>query len=234
MPKPKPEMAKPSWNKRQYKTAADALRKLGYDISYKANDRKTFNQRGVIRRLYDDKKSLINFTEPPKRKAAHKAGGIEYNYKFQRFSPKNLKRLKKSGVFTSEQFTPNGIFIEKPVNVPASEYKISLTAKGEVRFKGRDRNDVIVPLETRAIVKDANKEIDRVLNSREEPDTYSLICGKYSSGLGFTKKTLSQYLKDDLMREWLEEGGKYYREGNTKQGFTDVFKIRFLYRPKKK
>lgn len=227
-------MAQKKWSKRQYKVAADALRHFGYNITYKANDRTTFNQRGIIRRLYEEKSGLINFTEPPYRRAAHKASGIEYNYKFQKFSPKNLRKLKRSGVFTSELFTPKGLWIEKPVNVPAKEYKVSLTKKGEVRFKGRSRNDVIVPLNTKAFVLDAGKEIDRVLSSREEPDTYSLICGKYSSGLGFTKKQLSQYLEDDLMREWLEEGGKYYRDGNTPEKFTDVFKIRFLYRPKNK
>lgn len=223
-------MPRPKWTKRQYAQAAKALRRFGYNISYKANDRKTFHQRGVIRRVYEAKKDLINFTEPPYKRALRVAGGIQYNYKFQRFGKKNLARLKRSGVFTSELFTPTGLWIEKPLNIPARQYKVRLTRKGDVRFTGRDRDDVIVPLNTKRFVVDANAEIDRVLSSREEPQTYSLICGKYSSGLGFTKKQLSQYLKDDLLRDWLEEGGRYYREGNTPEKFTDVFKIRFLYR----
>jgi len=115
-----------TWTEKQFKEAAVLLRKVGY----KANIRNK-RARGAIRRIYEKKAPFFAYAELNEKGNTRRASDKkQYNFKFQKLTKKEMKLAKKHGVFSSEQFTPNGAFVEKPVNVSANKYKVKVTEEG--------------------------------------------------------------------------------------------------------
>jgi len=218
------------WKPRKYKLAADSLRRLGYDITYKANDRKTFKQRGVIRRLYEQKVSYINFADFNTRAKQRNISGVQYGFMFQKLKPNQLRLAKKSDLFSKEQFTKGGVFIEKPVNMPASEYKVKFTKDG-MRIKAGKRRDLVVKLDSKLLAIEPTRAVNEAIGKRK-PGMIGLMVNGFSAkgAQGYTLGQFYKYLENELLPQWIERNEKYYDdEGEAVEQFTDIFHLKLLY-----
>lgn len=222
------------WRKRRYALAAELLRRSGYDITYKANDRSTFRQRGIVRRLYDAKAGFLAHTDFGKQglhgKSREIEEGKEYIFKIQKLTRKQKKQVKDSGLFSKEQFTKHGVFIEKPVNIPAKDYRIKFTKKGiEVRM-GK-RRDLIVKLDWRDMISDAKETIRRLVE-KYKPKSSSLVVNGFraTSNISISAEALEFYITEDLLPSWFARNGKYYEgDAEAMEEFTDIFHLRLIY-----
>jgi len=223
-------------NRAKFARVADELRRLGYKITYKANDRKTFHQRGVIRKLYEAKKSYINFTEPPKRKV-REVRGIEYNFKFQKLTPKQRKIAKASKAFSKDQFTPAGIWIEKPANVPAAKYKVKFRGTSDVVIEGNKRRDVNVKIDAQEMAIDPRGAVEAAIKrgkrKGETVRAISLMVNGWSSKhQSSSLDAFYAYLTEELLPEWLDKNMGYHDddEDEALEQFTDIFHAKLLLR----
>lgn len=224
------------WSARRYKQVADLLRKSGYNITYKANDRKTFNQRGTIVKLYKEKAAYINFAEFNPRSKTNKKGGtrevsgVKYNFALKKLTPKQRKQALASGLFSKKQFTSGGVFVEKPSNIPASEYKISFE-KGLVKIKGGKRKDVIVKMNSGEFAVDPVSAAKRAIGKRKPKNGAALMVNGFRSrATAANLKTFYYYLENELIPNWSEKNESHYdNENEMAEAFTDIFHIRLLY-----
>ena len=218
------------WAKKRYAETAKILRKLGYEITYKSNDRSTFRQRGIIRRLYEAKKSFINFAEVNRRGKRRESFGIEYQFKFQKLTPSKLKLAKQSGLISKEQFTKGGIFIEKPVNVPARDYLVKFTGKG-VKISGGKRKDTIVKLNPKILAVDPTKAVEVAMAKRRKPKFVSLMVNGFNSRhMSASLKQFYYYLNNVLLPSFTEKNSDDETEDDEIiEKFTDIFHLKLIY-----
>lgn len=220
-------------NRAKFTRAAKELQRLGYNVTYKANDKRTFRQRGIIHKLYTAKAAYINFTEPPGRKS-RKAAGIEYNFKFQKLTAKERRIAKASGLFSSKQFAPAGVWIEKPANVPAAHYHVRFEGKADVYIRGGDRRDVNVKIEAREMVRDPHKAVEsaikRATKRGEKPRAISLMVNGWSSRhQSASLNAFFYYLDNTLLPEWISKNeDRHDDEDEMFEEFTDIFHLKLL------
>ena len=212
------------WKKSEYSKAAKELKRFGYDITYRANDRKTFRQRGIIRQLYESKLSYIRATEKS-RSVQVGESKQDYTFKFQKLSATEKKLALDSGLFSREQFTKKGIFIEKPINLKASQYKVQFTKKG-VTIKGLSRSDRIVRLDAKTLAVDPEKAVKQAVIG--DPKRISLMVNGFrSQHESLSLKQFWQYMRDELLPQWMDKNSHY---DNPEKLFTDIFHLRLLYK----
>lgn len=212
------------WKKSEYSKAAKELKRFGYDITYRANDRKTFRQRGIIRQLYESKVSYIRATEKT-RLVRVGDENQDYTFKFQRLTPKEKKMAIESGLFSREQFTKRGLFLEKPINLRSSQYKVKFTKRG-VTIKGLSRSDRIVRLDAKTLAVDPEKAVKQAVLG--EPKRISLMVNGFrSQHESLSLKQFWQYMRDELLPQWMDKNDHY---PNPEKLFTDIFHLRLLYK----
>lgn len=219
------------WSSKKYIQAAKTLKKLGYSITYKGNDRKTFKQRGIIKKLYNNKKSYINFAELNPKGKTRTLSKVGYQFKFQKLTPKQIAKLKRTENFSLKQFTKGGVFIEKPVNVPSNKFRIRFSDTGEIRMRYGSLDEVLVKLDPKKLVVNPKKEIQDKVASRK-PDNVSLVVNgfKAAAAQSFTLNQFSMYMENELVPDWLKHNRKYYdNKAEAMKAFTDIFHARLLY-----
>lgn len=219
------------WSSKKYIQAANTLKKLGYSITYKGNDRKTFRQRGVIRKLYNEKKSYINFADINPKGKKRSLSKREFHFKFQKLTPKEKVMLQKQGSFSRRQFTKGGIFIEKPVNVPANKLRIRFSDTGDVRMNYGQLREVIVKLDSKKLAVNPKKEIAEKVAKRK-PDSVSLTVNGFRAGKAqaYTLNQFAMYMQDELIPDWLKRNKDYYEtKAEALEEFADIFHARLVY-----
>jgi hypothetical protein len=77
-----------------------------------------------------------------------------------------IKGKPKPGLIFPSQKTPTGFFVKRPKNVDKKEYSIRVTKTGEVKYRIKARNEIIVSLRKRGLADDPKKEIERAIGKR--------------------------------------------------------------------
>lgn len=221
-----------------YQKAAKKLKDYGLQVKLGSPSGKK-----KAKSLWKEYAGYINHTEKPRavrvgtrktpvhEKQKHKFPSLRpklYVFKFQKLTKKERELAKNSGLFSSRQFTPSGVFIEKPANIAAKKFKVTFK-KGAVRIRGGARDDVVTRLDAENLLDDPTKEIQKVLSQAKrkgkKPKTYSLLVNGFRSNHSSQSlKIFTQYLKDKLLPEWLEKN-----EGKDENDFADMFHLRIVY-----
>jgi len=213
-----------------YSRAANSLKKFGWKVGTK-----TKKQKAKVKELWKSKSAYINYTTADRTvspiigikkvsKAQKKKGGrikiaktskLVYRFKFQKLSTKQMKRAKDSKLFSDAQFTPKGIFIERPKGIPAKKYKVSFKGKN-VEINSDCRNDEIVLLDAGELAADPSRAIQDAIANRQCTDSkgnlktvksYSLMVNGFraQTSSSLTEKQFIWYLSNKLLPEWLEK-----------------------------
>lgn len=230
----------PKWNSKRYTEASGFLKRLGYNITYKGNDRSTFRQRGIIRKLYEQKKTFIHHAEFNPRSKDRTLRGQDYDFAFVKLSKKKRKLAEKYGLFSSEQFTPKGVFIEKAANVPRKNIVFKFTKSGLVRsYKGLPvspgnqlQSSLVVRLDSKLLAIDPNGAFDKAIGQHEYESLLLLVNGfRFKSGRYVDKDLFNKYIVDDLLPDWNKRNERYYpkeTEEEAAQKFADIFHIELI------
>lgn len=236
--KPKKPLTK--WTSKRYTEASNFLKKLGYNITYKGNDKKTFRQRGIIRRLYERKKSFIHHADFNKKSKDRVLRNQGYDFAFIKLTKAKRKLAEKYGLFSKEQFTPNGVFIEKAANVPMRNIEFKFTKDGLIRrYKGLPvspdtqlQSSLIVKLDSIHLAIDPNGAFDKAIGEKEFESLLLLVNGfRFKSGRYVDKDLFNKYLVDDLLPEWNKRNAAYYPQESEEQAankFADIFHIELI------
>lgn len=169
------------------------------------------------------------------RQKIAKTSKLVYRFKFQKLSPAQMKLAKQSNVFSQQQFSPMGIFIERPINIAAKDYKVSFH-KGSVEITADCRHDEIVGIDAARLAVDPEAAITEAIERRVCTDkkgkqkkikTFSLMVNGFRSkrSAGSVKAFL-WYMKNTLLPDWLS---KNEDEENPEGKFADIFHVRLLY-----
>jgi len=217
------------WNKQQYSSAANILRKAGYDIPYNKRRKDSVKRHGIIRRIYEDKKSFLNFADFNDNSKSRDVRGTGYHFKFQPLTKSERKKAKASGLFSGEQFTKRGLLIEKPVNLPSKEYKVTFGKGGEVSISGGKRSDIIRKLDAEALAVDPYKAVKAAVG-KDKPSSLSLMVNGFRSRhFSSSVNQMAFYLKNELLPQWMDKNaGKQDSEDEAFELFSDIFHIRML------
>jgi hypothetical protein len=220
-----------------YNIALKKLREYGFKGSTRTKASKV-----KVKQLWKEYAGYINYTEKPRKirtglvsgpvkQSDIKSGKVKlpeksYNFKFQKLTPTQAKKAKASKLFSKHQFTPKGIFIEKPVNIKAKNFKI--TFKGNnVNIKGGTRKETMVRINEKMLINDPDKAIKEAIKrgGKKKPKTYSItVNGFRSRHVSASAKSLQYYLKEILLPQWLEKN-----EDKDEDDFADIFHIRLIY-----
>lgn len=240
-------MAKKKADRFNYALAQKKLRKFGWDFKAKTKPQKT-----KLKSFWKSKAAYVNYIEKDRlvdvttgvikglkkkkgrQKLVHKST-LEYRFKFQRLGKKQMISAKKSGLFSDQQFTPTGIFIERPINIPAKDYKVSFH-KNSIEITADCRHDEIVAVDANILAIDPARAIQEAIESRKcltkggrqkKVKAYSLMVNGFrSKHSSSSAKVFMYYIKNILLPEWLEKN-KY--EENPAGKFADIFHVRLLY-----
>jgi len=226
------------WNSKRYTEAANFLRRMGYKITYKGNDRKTFNQRGIVRRLYERKKSFIHHADFNKKSKDRDFGGGELDFAFVKLSAKKRKLAKKYGLFSSEQFTPNGVFIEKAANVPRKNIVFKFTKDGLVRrYKGLPTgtetsllSSLIVRIDAVKLAIDPKGAFDKAIGQKDYDSLLLLVNGfRFKSGVYVDKNLFTKYLDENLLPNWIKRNEHRHKSDEEMfEEFADIFHLELI------
>ena len=228
------------WNSKKYTEASNFLKKLGYDITYKGNDKKTFRQRGVIRRLYERKKSFLHHADFNEKSKDRTLRNQEYDFAFVRLTGKKRKLAEKYGLFSKEQMTPKGVFIEKAANVPRKNIEFKFTKDGLIRrYKGLPtspdtqlQSSLIVRLDSELLAIDPSGAFNKAIGEKEYESLLLLVNGfRFKSGRYVDKDLFNKYLVDDLIPDFNKRNALYYptdTEEDAARKFADIFHIELI------
>lgn len=229
-----------------YAKAQKSLEKFGWKLPAKTKGQKT-----KLKAFWKTKAAYINHLDKDRlvdvitgvKKGVKKGKGrtkiaetskLEYRFKHQKLSAKQQAAAKASRLFANEQFTPTGIFIERPVNIPAKDYKISFGKTVEITADCR--HDEIVGIDPDLLAADPDKAIKEAIANRQcrekngkgplkTPKTYSLMVNGFRSmHSSSSEKIFMQYIKNRLLPDWLEKN-----EDEDETLFADIFHIRLIY-----
>lgn len=232
-----------------YQTAEKKLKKFGFKVTSRGKKGKT-----ALRSLWRTKSAYIKFISEPRKvtpivgikkvsEARKKKGGkikigktskLSYQFKFQKLSPKQRVAALKSKLFSKAQYTPTGIFIERPEGIPAKDYRVRFK-KGAVEINSDCRNDEILLLDAGELAANPDATIRRAIDNRTCLDSrgnqktvksYSLMVNGFraQTSSSLSEKTFIWYLTNKLLPEWLEKN-----EDENTEGFTDTFHVRLIY-----
>jgi hypothetical protein len=215
-----------------YEKAAKKLKAYGVKVSLKSSSGKA-----KIKKQWREYAGYINHTEKPrsvlvvtaKAPVHHRRAPApkKYNFKFQKLTAKERKAALASKLFSKHQFTGTGIFIEKPVNIPARKFKVSFHGKS-VKIVGGNRRDIITQLDAEKLLENpevAVRDAVETAKKKGRVKSYSLLVNGYRSRHSSQSlKIFTRYIKDELMPQWLEKN-----EGKTEEDFADVFHLRLIY-----
>lgn len=232
-----------------YVSASKNLKKFGWKLGTK-----TKGQKAKVKSLWRSKSAYINFLTKDRTvspivgikkvtKAQKKKGGkisiaktskLQYRFKFQKLSSLQLKKAKNSKLFSAAQFTPSGIFIERPKGIPAKKYRVSFKGKN-VEINSDCRNDEIILIDSNALAIDPTQAIKDAIENRNCRDSkgrlkkirsYSLMVNGFraQTSSSLNEKQFVWYLTNKLLPEWLEKN-----EGENESAFVDTFHVRVIY-----
>lgn len=229
------------WTSKQYTEASNTLKKLGYNITYKGNDRKTFNQRGIIRRLYERKKAFIFHADFNNRSKDRSIANEEFDFAFVRLSEKTRKFAKKHKLFSKEQITPKGVFIEKPANIPRKNIKFRITKGGVgIDFRGLPVSEdtellrrFVVKLDTELLSIDPQRAVDEAIGRRQFDSLFLLINGfRAKSGKFYQdSESFNDYITNSLIPSFNKRNAASYPQESqqqTAEKFADIFHMELI------
>lgn len=204
---------------------ARALRKVGFNVSFRGYRKSSPQQRGAVQRLWYDKATYIK---------------PEHNFVFKKLS----RSRKKLASVSDQQKTPGGIFVQ----VPTRRAKVSVTKEGAVsiRVPGETRRDIILRLDPIELAKDPLREIKRVMKKRRPKFTKIQVNGYEIKGEGYTTddadsvKLFYQYWEglmagltdEERRRELAEEhprDKRYKGRAMTTEEAADMFTLKLIY-----
>lgn len=227
---------KPSKNF-DYKTIAKKLKKFGYKVNIKsaAGKKAAWNKWKKVG-------GYINYTEKPRQTRPAVAGKIyhlkkdklppvkSYKFKFQKLTPKQLKTLKKSGLYSKDQFSETGVFIEVPANLDRRKFRLKIKGN-DIEILGGSRKDLMVRLDPEKMIVDPESAVTDAVKQttkrkKKKPKGYSLRVRGYSAKNAqyTTLKQMAQYIKFRLLPDWLERN-----EDADEKKFADIFHVKILY-----
>lgn len=221
-----------------HKLALKKLRAFGFSGSLK-----TANGKAKVKVLWKEYGGYINYTEKPRKvrtgllkrpvtQRELKSGKVKlpektYNFKFQKLTAKQRKLALRSKLFSKHQFTPSGIFIEKPANIKARNFKITFKDK-HVELKGGSRREVITRLDAKELIKNPSKAVTEALKrgkGKRKPKSYSLLVNGFrSKHVSTSARSLQYYLREVLLPDWLSRN-----EDLDENDFADIFHIRQIF-----
>jgi len=111
---------------------------------------------------------------------------------------------KKSLIFTG-QTTPTGFFTKRPKNVSKSEYNVTVSKDGAIKFRIKRRTEVIVPLRKKGLADDPRAEIRRAVGSRRPVKVRMFING-YDGHRMFSVEEFGYYMSELLLPELSGKG----------------------------
>lgn len=145
-------------------------------------------------------------------------GGQAQNFVFKKLTAKQRKNFK--GLFSSAQFTPTGIFIEKPANIPANQFKVTVEDNAVI-YKAGKRKDKIVRINPKELAKDPERAIKKAMGKRK-PKGFAIMVNGFRGKNSHPIKNFFHYAENTLLEI-------YEREEMTAEEFSDIFHLRLLY-----
>ncbi len=237
-------MAKKRVDRFDYKTAQKKLETFGWKLPAKTKGQKsklkTFWKTKAAYVNHLDKDRLVDVITGVRKNLKRKKGKqkitrtskLEYRFKFQKLTAKQQRIAKASKLFSDEQFSPKGIFIERPLNIKPKDYKVSFKGNS-VEITADCRHDEIVLIDSAELAVDPEKAIQSAIDSRQcmkgkkkkTVRTYSLMVNGFrSKHSSSSAKAFMWYLKNKLLPEWLEKN-----EEEDEAKFSDIFHMRLIY-----
>lgn len=203
-----------------YIKRAKILKKLGYEISYKANSRAGVSgpKKAAITRLWFDK-AFYYATNPDKNR-----------FEFKRFRSTSAKREWEA--YASEnQIFPGGVFIQRPKGVAKGKYKLRRKKNGTLEITTSDKRrikDIIVRLDMSAVAADSKAALEKALKNQKRPRQFLLsVNGIDSEKQSFTDlESFNRYLEDELIPELTAASFNFRKWGKR------VFGLRLRYSQK--
>ncbi len=228
------------WSKKRYSDAAKLLRKFGYKTTLTAKSMSAAKKKAV-RKAYNKQAAYILHTTGAAKsarkirtKVSNKAlrfvtaregstrldvkGGQAQKFVFKKLTPAQRKKFK--GLFSAGQFTPTGIFIERPANIPANRFGVSIEGDAVIIKAGR-RVDKIVRLNPRELAKDPKKAIAKAMGKKKAKG-FSIMVNGFQGKTAHAIKSFFNYAQNTLLEI-------YEREEMTAEEFSDIFHLRLLY-----
>lgn len=244
----KPESKRTRWPRARYIEAAKLIKKFGYSTTYKGNKK---NGTAVLKRVKKIYKQIAPYTmhlagEGKPRKAymgdkyinrslkfvKRKDGSMglvtgkgrplratNFDFVFKKLTPKQRKEFK--GLFSKRQFTPSGVFIEKPASISPKKFKISIEGKAVKYCYGKCK-DRLVKISRTALARDPAEAVRKAIGKRK-PKSVKLVVNGFLGRRSLSLKELLYYVEAQLAPQFLEE------EGNDEGDFTDTFQLRLIY-----
>ncbi len=230
-----------------YKDAKKTLTKFGWKLPNKTPKQKSKlkafykSKAGYIKYLKEDRTVSPIIGTVKRKKGAKgrirsaKVSRLKYQFKFQKLSKKKLKVAKESGVFSSNQFSPTGVFVEHHAGIKSKDFKINFKANGEVSVTSDCRHDEIVSINPALLAIDPEKAVADAIANRKcvdsrgklrKPKTFSLMVNGYraQSRSSLSLKSFLYYMTNDLLKRWTEQNGE-----EDEEKFSDVFHVRLIY-----
>lgn len=230
-----------------YPKAQKSLQKFGWDLKAKTPKQKTKlkafykSKAAYIKYLKDDRTVSPIIGTVKRKKGAKgrirsaKVSRLKYRFKFQKLSQKKLKIARESGAFSSNQFSPKGIFVEHWEGIKKKDFKINFEKSGAVTFTSDCRHDEIVALDPRLLAIDPEKAVADAIANRKcrdsrgrqrKPKTFSLMVNGFraQNRSSLSLKSFLYYMTNDLLKRWTEENGE-----EDEEKFSDVFHVRIIY-----
>lgn len=226
-----------------YKDATKSLKKFGFKIPKQKKKLKAFyrTKAAYIKYITEDRTVSPIIGTVKRKKGAKgkiksaKVSRLKYRFKFQKLSKKKLAVAKKSGVFSSNQFSPTGVFVERSIGIKAKDFKISFKDNGEVSITSDCRHDEIVPINPTLLAVDPEKAVTDAIENRKcrdsrgklrKPKTFSLMVNGYRAQTtsSLSLKSFLYYMTNNLLKRWTDQNGD-----DAEEEFADVFHVRIIY-----
>lgn len=137
--------------------------------------------------------------------------------------------MRQAKTFLSPgQLTPSGFFFQRPKGIPRAKVSYVFSPEGlRIRIKGKV-NDLIVPINSKQIVRDPKKAMDTELTRHPPPRQSQLMVNGFSrKGKTMSLKSFFQYVGEELVPFLLRPSGK--RKALTHEQINDIFQLRLIY-----